>query len=94
MKGAANLLSFQWLQSNQQADLFDNFFVRMNPSYLTRLSAIVMLSVGVTVTSSLRTNTTQRLAWLDVVLQNVNPRVSHPFLPESRLCLSNWFLPV
>ncbi|KAJ5171776.1 hypothetical protein N7492_004369 [Penicillium capsulatum] len=66
--------TIKWLQSSQQADLFDNFFVRMNPAYLTRLSAIVMLSVGVAVTSMLQTNVGQRLAWLEVVLQNVNPR--------------------
>jgi hypothetical protein len=34
-----------------------------------------MLSVAVAVTSTLSTNISQRLHWLDVVLQNVNPRV-------------------
>ncbi|KAJ5576375.1 hypothetical protein N7535_003301 [Penicillium sp. DV-2018c] len=66
--------TIKWLQSHQQADLFDKFFVHVSPIYLTRLSAIVMLSVGVAVTSALRTNVPQRLHWLDVVLQNVNPR--------------------
>ncbi|RAL10725.1 uncharacterized protein BO97DRAFT_372043 [Aspergillus homomorphus CBS 101889] len=65
--------SVKWLQSSQQADLFDNLFVRMNPSYLTSLSPIVALSVGVAVTSSLRTNPMERLTWLEVVLQTVNP---------------------
>ncbi|KAJ5343319.1 hypothetical protein MYU51_021483 [Penicillium brevicompactum] len=64
----------KWLQSNQQADLFDNFFVHISPSYLSRLSAIVMLSVAVAVTSTLATNIGQRLHWLEVVLQNVDPR--------------------
>ncbi|OJJ72983.1 hypothetical protein ASPBRDRAFT_42762 [Aspergillus brasiliensis CBS 101740] len=65
--------SVKWLQSSQQADLFDNLFVRLNPSYLTSLSPIVGLSVGVAVTSSLQTNVMQRLTWLEVVLQTVNP---------------------
>lgn len=67
--------TIKWLQSSQQADLFDDFFVRVNPEFLTRLPAIVMLSVGVAVTSSLQTNVGQRLTWLNVVLNNVNPMV-------------------
>ncbi|KAJ5833097.1 hypothetical protein N7474_001408 [Penicillium riverlandense] len=66
--------SIKWLQSSQQADLFDNFFVRVPPSYLARLSPIMTLSVGVAVTSSLQTNISQRLSWLEVVLQTVDAR--------------------
>jgi hypothetical protein len=66
--------SVKWLQSSQQADLFDNLFVRLNPSYLTGLSPIVALSVGVAVTSSLETNVMERLSWLDVVLHTVDLR--------------------
>ncbi|KAL4750433.1 hypothetical protein BDW72DRAFT_175926 [Aspergillus terricola var. indicus] len=66
--------SVKWLQSEQQADLFDRLFVRFNPSYLNNLSPIVALSVGVAVTSSLQTNVMERLAWLEVVLQTVNLR--------------------
>ncbi|CAI7677358.1 unnamed protein product [Penicillium pancosmium] len=65
--------SIKWIQSSQQADLFDNFFIRVNPQFLTSLSAIVMLSIGVAVTSSLSTNVGPRLGWLNVVLTNVNP---------------------
>ncbi|PLB45420.1 hypothetical protein P170DRAFT_512118 [Aspergillus steynii IBT 23096] len=65
--------SVKWLQSEHQADLFNNLFIQLSPSYLTNLSPIVALSVGVAVTSSLQTNVTERLAWLDVVLQTVNP---------------------
>ncbi|KAL4898321.1 hypothetical protein BDV59DRAFT_166644 [Aspergillus ambiguus] len=64
--------AIKWLQSSQQADLFDNYFIRRNPSFLTNLSPIVALSVGVAVTSSLRTNAAQRLMWLEVVLQTIN----------------------
>lgn len=67
--------TIKWLQSNQQADLFDNLFVHAGPELLTQLSAIVLLSVGVAVTTSLQTNVGQRLAWLNVVLNNVNPLV-------------------
>lgn len=61
--------------------MFDNLFVRLNPSYLTGLSPIVALSVGVAVTSSLATNIMERLSWLDVVLHTVDLRVSRPRLP-------------
>ncbi|GES60404.1 topoisomerase II-associated protein PAT1 [Aspergillus terreus] len=64
--------AIKWLQSSQQADLFDNYFIRRNPAFLTSLSPIVTLSVGVAVTSSLKTNAAQRLMWLDVVLQTIN----------------------
>ncbi|KAI9376644.1 hypothetical protein BJX61DRAFT_152619 [Aspergillus egyptiacus] len=66
--------SVKWLQSDQQADLFDHLFVRLSPSYLNSLSPIVALSVGVAVTSSLQTNVMERLSWLDVVLQTVDLR--------------------
>ncbi|KAL1967307.1 hypothetical protein VTN77DRAFT_3353 [Rasamsonia byssochlamydoides] len=66
--------SVKWLQSSQQADLFDNLFVRLNPAYLTGLSPIVALSVGVAVTTSLQTNVAERLTWLEVVLQTVDLR--------------------
>ncbi|KAE8378688.1 hypothetical protein BDV26DRAFT_184121 [Aspergillus bertholletiae] len=65
--------SVKWLQSNQQADLFDNLFISLDPAYLTSLSPIVALSVGVAVTSSLQSNVAERLKWLEVVLQTVNP---------------------
>lgn len=57
--------------------MFDNLFVRLNPTYLNTLSPIVSLSVGVAVTSSLQTHVSERLAWLEVVLQTVNLMVSH-----------------
>jgi len=38
-----------------------------------------MLSVAVAVTSTLSTNIGQRLHWLEVVLQNVDPRVCHAY---------------
>ncbi|KAL3466542.1 hypothetical protein BJX64DRAFT_230809 [Aspergillus heterothallicus] len=64
--------SVRWLQSEQQAYLFDSLFVRLDPAYLNTLSPIVALSVGVAVTSSLQTNANERLSWLEVVLQTVN----------------------
>ncbi|KAJ5619623.1 hypothetical protein N7510_003607 [Penicillium lagena] len=66
--------SIKWLQSSQQADLFDNFFVHVPPSYLARLSPIMTLSVGVAVTTSLQSNIPQRLSWLEAVLQTVDAR--------------------
>lgn len=52
--------------------MFDNFFVRLNPAYLSTVSPIVSLSVGVAVTTALSTNVQERLGWLEYVLQNVN----------------------
>jgi hypothetical protein len=74
------------LQSSQQADLFDNLFVRVNPTYLNTLSPIVSLSVGVAVTSSLQTNVSERLAWLEVVLQTVNLMVSQEIPAKYAAC--------
>lgn len=47
-----------------------------------------MLSVAVAVTSTLATNIGQRLHWLEVVLQNVDPRVC-TFSPSRSERLSN-----
>lgn len=47
----------------------------MRPDYLSTLSPIVALSVGVAVTTSLQTNIAERLAWLEYVLQTVNLNV-------------------
>ncbi|CAD6575433.1 MAG: hypothetical protein ASARMPREDX12_005182 [Alectoria sarmentosa] len=63
-----------WLQSNQQVALFDNLFVRCNPSYLGQASPLVILSVGAAVTASLATNVMERLSWLETVFHSVNPR--------------------
>lgn len=64
--------TMKWIQSSQQADLFDHVFVNIRPDYLPRLSAMLMLSVGVAVTSSLQTNVAQRLNWINVILNNLN----------------------
>src|SRR5699024_5924689 len=65
----------QWLQSDQQADLFDNLFVRANPVFLLNVTPIMALSVSVAVSSSFETNVAERLAWLAVILDNVNLEV-------------------
>lgn len=66
----------QWLQSNQQVALFDNLFVRCNPSYLRNASPLVVLSVGAAVTAALGTHVMERLAWLETVFHSINPDVS------------------
>ncbi|KAJ5661697.1 uncharacterized protein N7477_009313 [Penicillium maclennaniae] len=58
--------TMKWIQSSQQADLFDHVFVNVRPDYLPRLSAMLMLSVGVA------TNVAQRLNWINVILNNMN----------------------
>ncbi|KAJ5090347.1 hypothetical protein N7532_009031 [Penicillium argentinense] len=67
--------SVKWIRSNQQADLFDNYFIRVNPTYLERLPGVVLLSIGVAVTSSLSTNVQARLNWLKLVFRHLTLRV-------------------
>ncbi|KAK3671670.1 hypothetical protein LTR78_008403 [Recurvomyces mirabilis] len=62
----------RWLQSANQAALFDNLFVRVNPQYLQRVSPLVALSVSAALTATLDTNTKERLEWLKVVLSQMN----------------------
>ena len=74
--------TMKWIQSSQQADLFDHIFIHLRPDYLTRLSAMLILSVGVAVTSSLQTSTAQRLNWVNVIFNNMNFAVcsySYPY---------------
>lgn len=48
--------------------------------YMRALPAIVSLSVAVAATATLATNTHERLNWLEVVLDSVNPQVSFTLL--------------
>ncbi|WEW61777.1 hypothetical protein PRK78_007273 [Emydomyces testavorans] len=66
--------SIKWLQSSQQAELFDNLFVKYGSAYLGTLSPIVLLSVSAAVTSSFETNVMARLDWLSQVFGTVNVR--------------------
>ena len=70
---AANIS--QWLQSQQQVELFDNFFVRCDPAFLQQTSPLVILSVGAALTSSLKTNVMERLAWLETVFHIIDTGV-------------------
>ncbi|EMC96266.1 hypothetical protein BAUCODRAFT_33615 [Baudoinia panamericana UAMH 10762] len=63
-----------WLQSTNQANLFDNLFVRVNPQYLHQVSPLVSLSVSAAVTATLDTNIHQRLEWLGTVLSYIDLR--------------------
>ena len=65
----------QWVRSHQQAALFDDFFVHVNPTYLSQCSALLTLSVSATVTTTLETNVLKRLEWLEVVLGFIDPKV-------------------
>ena len=55
--------------------LFDEIFVSYGPNFLRSLSALVLLSVGAAVTVSFKTRILERLQWLHVVLQTVDPMV-------------------
>jgi hypothetical protein len=73
----------QWLQSARQAEIFDNYFCHMNPSFLARLPSIVVLSAGVAVTAALQQNISARLHWLEVSLRNVDLQVCASFVSLS-----------
>ncbi|KAI5304966.1 hypothetical protein KEM56_005588 [Ascosphaera pollenicola] len=66
--------SIRWLQSSQQANIFDRLFVNYSTNYLSSLSPIVALSVGAAVTSSFETNVMQRLDWLQSAFKTIDPR--------------------
>lgn len=67
--------SIRWLQSSQQANIFDRLFVNYSANYLSSLSPIVALSVGAAVTSSFETNVMQRLDWLQSAFKTIDPKV-------------------
>ncbi|PGH32982.1 hypothetical protein GX50_04196 [[Emmonsia] crescens] len=66
--------SIRWIQSSQQADLFNNLFVKIDPAFLSNLSPLVVLSVSAAVTASFETNVMDRLNWLERVFQTVKVR--------------------
>jgi hypothetical protein len=68
--------TMMWLQSARADVLFDNIFVRCNPSYLDNVSPLLALSTGAVVTNALDRRLAERLVWLTAVLRNVNPGVS------------------
>lgn len=72
--------TMQWLQSPRTDELFDAIFVRCNPGYLRQVSPLLVLSTGAVVSEPLDRNLPERLAWLDAVLQSVNPHVSSPLV--------------
>ncbi|KAJ5710524.1 hypothetical protein N7488_004680 [Penicillium malachiteum] len=63
-----------WMHSQHQADLFDYFFSRVDPGLLAGLAGVMVLSVASVVTASFSKNVEQRLHWLQVALNYVNPR--------------------
>jgi len=63
-----------WLQSLDQAGVFDKLFIHANPEYLQQCSPLVTLSVAAAVTASLKTNVAERLDWLDVILSTIDAR--------------------
>ncbi|OJD20056.1 hypothetical protein AJ78_00073 [Emergomyces pasteurianus Ep9510] len=72
--------SIRWIQSSQQADLFNNLFVKLDPSFLSNLSPLVVLSVSAAVTSSFEANVMDRLNWLERVFRTV--KVKDPEIYE------------
>ncbi|KAI7360411.1 hypothetical protein KC354_g8893 [Hortaea werneckii] len=72
MDGSYEEATINWLQSANQATLFDRLFVRVNPVYLRQVSPLVALSVSAAITASFQTNVDARLEWLAEVLSQMN----------------------
>ncbi|KAI9788385.1 MAG: hypothetical protein M1833_003012, partial [Piccolia ochrophora] len=66
--------TIRWLQSQQQVDLFDRFFIRFGPAYVQTLSQLVLLSVAASVTASFDTNVNERLDWVEACFSSLNFR--------------------
>jgi len=64
--------SIKWLRSERASQLFDEFFVQCSPAFLSSLPPILALSVGVVITQTFDTNTSERLGWLETILTIVN----------------------
>ncbi|KAM0713881.1 hypothetical protein Q7P37_010843 [Cladosporium fusiforme] len=64
--------TIEWLQSPNQAELFDNLFMYLNPLYLQQVSSLVALSVSAAITSSFETNVDKRLEWLGTIVSNID----------------------
>ncbi|KAI9831217.1 MAG: hypothetical protein M1819_005145 [Sarea resinae] len=62
-----------WLQSPHQDEIFNRLFVRCNPAYLRIVSSLVSLSVSAAVTSTLESHLTERLNWLETILDALDP---------------------
>lgn len=71
--------TIEWLQSPNQAELFDNLFMYLNPLYLQQVSSLVALSVSAAITSSFETNVEKRLEWLGTIVSNIDTAVSSSF---------------
>ena len=65
-----------WLQSKYQTEIFDEYYVRYDPQFLHGCSSLVALSVIAALTISLVNNIPQRLHWLEVILEFIDPAVS------------------
>ena len=65
----------QWLQSNNQAEVFDRLFVRVSPECVAKLSPLVNLSTAAAVTASLESHLPERLTWLANVFGCLDIRV-------------------
>ncbi|KAL8735686.1 MAG: hypothetical protein Q9181_002749 [Wetmoreana brouardii] len=63
----------QWLQSEYQNYIFDEYLAKLDPRYLRELSPLLNLSVSAAVTSSLDTSLGERLTWLESVFSMINP---------------------
>lgn len=70
------LMLKQWLQSDRQVAVFDNYLAHCDPAFVQQLSPLVSISVGAAVTFSLENKVSERLTWLENVLATLNPKVS------------------
>ncbi|KAL9618079.1 MAG: hypothetical protein Q9160_007149 [Pyrenula sp. 1 TL-2023] len=78
--------SIKWLQSAHPQEIFDKLFIHINAEFLTsQVSPLVTFSIGITVAGALQNNTKERLEWLKMSLGCIDPFVSPPNFPTTRI---------
>jgi hypothetical protein len=85
-KGSFDEAMMHWLQSgNRQEEIFQQVLVKYNPSFVSELQPLLLLSVGATVSADLDgPNVAQKLALTEVVIYSFNRMVHN--LVSSRPC--------
>ncbi|KAF2119008.1 hypothetical protein BDV96DRAFT_610845 [Lophiotrema nucula] len=65
--------TMKWLHSPRTVELYDAVLVHCNPQYLSEVTPLLALSTGAVVTNGLENHLPERLVWLDVALNSIDP---------------------
>ena len=76
----------QWLQTGREQEFFEKYFSKLRPDFITRLSALLLLSLGATISAEMAGDLMDlKITWLEIVLNtfqsHIDARtlVSHEF---------------